>query len=132
MKKNRKARLMFKLDIEKAFDNVSWECLFNVMDKLGFSAKWHKWIKGDLCSPMISILVNGEAHGYIRASKGVCQGDPLSLAIFVLIMDILSFMIMKLRNVNGLFGFAMNEDMGVGEVTHLLFADDSLIFCDAD
>ncbi|CAI0428699.1 unnamed protein product [Linum tenue] len=102
------------------------------MDKLSFSAKWQQWIKGDLCSPMTSILVNGEAHGYFRASKGVRQGDPLSSGLFVLIMDILSFLITKLRNVNGLFGFAMDEDRGEGEVTHILFADDSLIFCDAN
>ncbi|CAL1400945.1 unnamed protein product [Linum trigynum] len=130
-RKCKKPGLMFKLDIEKVFDNVSWECMFGVMERLGFPNKWQQWIKGDLCSPMTSVLVNGEAYGYFRASKGVRQGDPLSPGLFVLVMDVLSFMISKLRGVNGISGFFMDENSGRGEVTHLLFADDSLIFCDA-
>ena len=31
--------LLLKLDIEKAFDHVNWDCLVSVMSKMGFGQK---------------------------------------------------------------------------------------------
>ncbi|CAL1353613.1 unnamed protein product [Linum trigynum] len=131
-RKSRKPGLMFKLDIEKAFDNVSWNCLLNVLSKLCFRRKWQDWIRGVMCSPMISLLINGESKGYFPTCKGLRQGDLLSSGLFVLVMDILSFMIAKLKEEGRVSGFYMDERNSRGEVNHLLFADDTLIFCDAD
>ncbi|CAI0385094.1 unnamed protein product [Linum tenue] len=122
---------MFKLDIEKAFDNVSWGCLFNVLTAVGFPQKWQEWIRGSVCSSTISTMINGEAKGFFPVEKGLRQGDPLSPGLFVLIMDVLSFFISKLRDDGKIKGFCMDESNGRGEVTHLLFADDTLIFCEA-
>ncbi|CAL1404032.1 unnamed protein product [Linum trigynum] len=123
---------MFKPDIEKAFDSVNWECLFKILSGLEFLEKWKSWVKGSMCSSMISVLVNGEANGYFRASKGLRQGDPLSPGLFVLVMDVLSMMLKVVREAGKFKGFYMNEDSKNGEVTHLLFADDTVIFCDAN
>ncbi|CAL1390193.1 unnamed protein product [Linum trigynum] len=38
-RKSRKPGLMLKLDIEKAFDNVNWSCLYKVLTSLGFGEK---------------------------------------------------------------------------------------------
>ena len=32
--------LFLKLDIEKTFDHVNWDCLISVMSKMGFGQKW--------------------------------------------------------------------------------------------
>jgi hypothetical protein len=32
--------LFIKLDIAKAFDNVQWEYLLEVMEQLGFEQRW--------------------------------------------------------------------------------------------
>ena len=32
--------LLIKLDIAKAFDNISWEYLLELLQALGFSARW--------------------------------------------------------------------------------------------
>ncbi|CAL1369899.1 unnamed protein product [Linum trigynum] len=130
-RRSKKPGLLIKLDIEKAFDNVSWSCLFTVLARLGFKEKWRQWILGAVCSPTISVLINGESKGFFTAHKGLRQGDPLSPGLFVLVMDILSFMLSKLKEDGKIKGFFMNEEEQRGEVTHLLFADDTLIFCDA-
>ncbi|CAL1380715.1 unnamed protein product [Linum trigynum] len=123
---------MFKLDVEKAFDNVNWGCLFKLLAAAGFSEKWSKWIKGSMCSSYIFVIVNGEANGFFVASKGLRQGDPLLPVLFVLVMEVLSWMLKSVREKGKFEGLFMNEELKRGEVTHLLFADDTLIFCDAN
>ena len=34
-----------KLDTEKAYDNANWNFLLLVLNKMGFSDKWIRWIK---------------------------------------------------------------------------------------
>ncbi|CAL1402734.1 unnamed protein product [Linum trigynum] len=130
-RKSKNPGIMFKLDIEKAFDNVSWDCLFKVLSKLGFPSKWQSWIRGTMCSPVISTLINGEAKGYFQPQKGPRQGDSLSSGLFSLVMDVLSFRMNKVQEAEKIKGFCMNKNRGAGEVSHVLFADDTLIFCDA-
>lgn len=36
--------LLFKLDISKAFNAVSWEYLVEMLEHRGFSARWRDWI----------------------------------------------------------------------------------------
>ena len=35
--------LLCKLDIEKAYDHVNWNCVIAMMDKMGFGSKWLGW-----------------------------------------------------------------------------------------
>ena len=39
-KRSSNAGLVCKLDIEKAYDQVSWKFLLSVLEKMGFSPKW--------------------------------------------------------------------------------------------
>ena len=76
-----------------------------------------------------SILINGASACFFRSMKGLRQGDPLSLYLFVLGMDILSRLINKVVEGNFLssckIGGGGEEEL---ELSHLLFADDTLLF----
>ena len=77
-----------------------------------------------------SILINGTSAGFFQSTRGLRQGDPLSLYLFVLGMDILSRLINKAVKGNFLFGCKIGgrgeEEL---ELSQVLYADDTLLFC---
>ena len=45
MLKRKEKGVLCKLDIEKAYDQINWNCILKVMQKMGFGTKWIRWIK---------------------------------------------------------------------------------------
>ncbi|GJS45072.1 RNA-directed DNA polymerase, eukaryota, reverse transcriptase zinc-binding domain protein [Tanacetum coccineum] len=56
------------------------ECQFQ------FGEKWRSWIRECLRSAHTSILINGSPTSEFSIKRGLCQGDPLSPFLFILIM----------------------------------------------
>ena len=82
---------------------------------------------------VFSILINGTSHGFFGSSRGLQQGDPLSPLLFVLVMEAVGRMLDKAVHEGRLLGFNVGASAGRSLiVSHLLFADDTLIFCDAN
>jgi hypothetical protein len=92
---------------------------------VGFGAKWWSWISFCISSIRFPILVNGSPKGFFDSSRGIRQGDPLSPLLFVFVMEALSRMLFARINDGLLEGFKVDNVT----VSHLLFADDTLIFC---
>ena len=121
--------ILCKLDIEKAYDHVSWDFMLYLLKRMGFGEKWCSWIKCCISSTKFSVLVNGSAQGFFGGSRGLRQGDPLSPFLFIIVMDVLSRFISRAVSVGRLSGFRVGEGRRGETVSHLLFADDTLIFC---
>jgi hypothetical protein len=86
--------LLFKLDITKAFNSVSWDYLIEMMHHRGFPLKWQNWIIL-LLSSSSSNMLNGTRGQWINHSRGLRQGDPLSMFLFILAIDTLQFILEK-------------------------------------
>ena len=80
------------------------------------------------CITMVSfqLLVNGIPTNSFRPTRGIYQGDPLSPFLFSLCTEGLSVLLRKAASDNCLKGLRMGQTGP--EITHLLFADDSLMF----
>ncbi|GJV69249.1 RNA-directed DNA polymerase, eukaryota [Tanacetum coccineum] len=122
--KRKKITLMvFKIDFEKAFDSVSWDFIFQILQFMGFGQLWISWIRGCLISSRASVLVNGSPSREFNLHRGLRQGDPLSPFLFILVMEGLTVPIKDVIDA-GLFHGAR---IGTLQISYLLFKDDVLI-----
>ena len=130
MKRRKERGVLCKLDIEKAYDQINRSFLLDVLIKTGFGSKWIAWINWCISMVSFSVLVNGSPSGYFRSSRGLRQGDPLSPYLFVLGMEVFSTLIDGVAVGGFLTGYKVRGRYGEDlKITHLLFADDTLVFC---
>ena len=118
-----------KLDMSKAYDRVEWNFLQAILLKLGFHRRWVNLIMLCVSSTSFTVMVNGVPNGYIKPSRGLRQGDPLSPYLFLLCAEGLSALIRKAEREQTIRGIAICR--GGPRLSHLFFADDSVIFCRA-
>ena len=121
--------MTLKLDMSKVFDRVEWGCLEKIMYKMGFHDSWVKLMMRYVNTVTYSIKINGRPRGHITPSRGLRQGDPLSPFLFLFCVEGLSALIRKSVEFGLLSGVAACPRGP--KISHLFFADDSLIFCKA-
>ncbi|XP_024634474.2 uncharacterized protein [Medicago truncatula] len=127
--KRKKGYVAYKLDLEKAFDNVNWDFLSNCLHDFGFPNITIKFIMHCVASPSYSILWNGNKLPPFKPSHGLRQGDTLSPYLFILCMEKLSAAINS-AVAQGRWAPIQITPTGP-HLSHLLFADDVLLISKA-
>ena len=121
--------MALKLDMSKAYDRVEWAYLEAIMKKMGFDVKWVNLIMECITTVSYSILINGEPSPIIQPSRGIRQGDPLSPYLFLICSKGLHSLLQQAAESNQIQGVSTCKKGP--RLTHLFFADDSVIFCRA-
>ncbi|XP_072076503.1 uncharacterized protein [Arachis hypogaea] len=116
------------LEVKEALDNMS---SFKAPGPDGFQVFFFKeyWDVVGHEASNLSILWNGNRLDSFQLRRGLKQGDPISPYLFVLCMERLACFISKQVDEGIWDGVAVSR--GGPRVSHLMFADDLLLFCKA-
>ncbi|XP_062013995.1 uncharacterized protein LOC133730414 [Rosa rugosa] len=127
--KKSRQKVAVKLDMAKAYDRVEWDFLRRMMEVMGFPGRFISLIMDCVQTVSYSVLLHGAPFGRIKPSRGLRQGDPISPYLFLLVAEGFSSLIRWAEQQKMVHGVAIAR--GAPSVSHLFFADDSLLFCDA-
>ena len=75
--------MVCKPDMEKNYNQVSWDFLMYMMRRFGFGSKWQSWIIRCISTLTFSMLINGTLGSFFKSSKSLRQRDPLSPFLLV-------------------------------------------------
>ncbi|XP_057415858.1 uncharacterized protein LOC130710563 [Lotus japonicus] len=121
--------LLYKIDYAKAYDNVDWDFMLELLQEMGFGEKWISWIQVCVSTASLAVLVNGSPSDFFNIQKGLRQGDPLSPLLFNIVANGMSCMLNQLLEGDAPCGV----ELALGfRINHLQFAYDSLLFSDCD
>lgn len=90
------------LDTQKAFDNINWNFMLQLMEDMNFGPKPLEVIKGIYHDQKGRIRVNSDFTEEIEISQGTRQGCPLSPLLFVMTLEMLNNIIREDPRIKGL------------------------------
>ncbi|XP_027167230.1 uncharacterized protein LOC113767361 [Coffea eugenioides] len=123
-RKNKGGNVVLNLDTAKAYDRVSWPFLLQVLRRFGFDKVWIDMISRIISNVWFSVIINSAPQGFFKSSRGLRQGGPISLVLFVISAEVFSRLLKSLGS-----GFTpFRVPPGCPPVTHLAYADDIIIF----
>ncbi len=85
IRQHKEKDMILRLDAKKAFDSVSWQYLYKVLNKFGFNESAINNIKAIYDNPTARLKINGHVFNPITLERGVRQGcawSPLLCDVF--------------------------------------------------
>lgn len=118
------------MDLSKAYDRIKWSFVQLVLKEAGIPDKLCDITIACITSVQTNVMWIGNQSDFFHPRRGLRQGDLLSPYIFVLCMDKLSHLISHTVSVGSW------KPIWAGTrgpwVSHLMFADDRLLFGQAN
>jgi hypothetical protein len=127
-RKGRATHMAVKLDMSKVYDRVEWGFIHKMMLKLGFNPRWVYLVMQCIQSISYLLILNSDPVGYIRPTRGIRQGDPLSPYLFLICAEGLTALLNSAASCRSLSGLSLCR--GGPQISHLFFADNSLLFAE--
>jgi hypothetical protein len=101
-----------------------------ILSKFGFHPKFIGWIMSCITTVQYKIRINGSLTKGFKPSRGIRQGDSLSPYLFLFVGEGLSKILQRVVYLQELCELKICRR--APGVSHLLFADDSLLFFEAN
>lgn len=122
--------MALKANMEKTYDKMEWAFLLTVMRLFGFTDLWIQIVGQCLSMVSYSLMLNGSPFGLFTRHRGLRRGDPLSPFLFILGTEVLSRSLVKAEASGRIHGTRISR--AAPSVSHLLFADETLVFAQAN
>ena len=113
---------LISVDQLKAFDRVSHDFLFKTLQRFGFGPDFVRWIQIIYNSVSSSVKTNGWLTSFIGLERGLRQGCPLSMPLYVLTAETMACNIRQNPRIHGL-----RPPDSEAEVKLSQFADDTTL-----
>ncbi|KAL3701849.1 hypothetical protein R1sor_019871 [Riccia sorocarpa] len=129
-KSNGKDCALLKVDFRKAFDSLSWDFLFKLLDMMCFGQKFIKIIKALTSTASSAVIVNKTRSSSIQIGRSVRQGCPISPLLFTVAMQAWTDYVNELQERQFLAGIFLPQ----AEIQYIQrhFADDTHLMLTAD
>uniref|UniRef100_A0A803TP25 Reverse transcriptase domain-containing protein n=1 Tax=Anolis carolinensis TaxID=28377 RepID=A0A803TP25_ANOCA len=101
-KNNHKEIAFLFLDAEKAFDNINWFFMTEILREMDAGFYFSNAIKAIYSKQTAKIIINGQLSNTISINKGTRQGCPLSPSLFIMTLEVLLNAIRKNKDLTGL------------------------------
>ena len=95
--------------------------MIKTLQKVGIEGTYLNIIKAIYDKPTANINLNGEKLKSFPLRSGTCQGCPLSLLLFNIILEVLAMAVREEKEIKGI-------QTGKEEVKLSLFADDMILY----
>ncbi|KAA3488484.1 reverse transcriptase [Gossypium australe] len=128
-KTEKKGYMVVKLDMSKAYNRVELNFIAAIMKLMGFNLGWVEYLMKCVSTVSYSVVFNGHIGDNFQPIRGLRQGDPLSLFLFLIYGEGLSSLMRIAIQGNILRG--VKASRSGPQVSHLLFADDRILFGEA-
>lgn len=96
--------------------------------KLDFCEKWVHLVMHCISTVSLSVKINGEPTHFSKSSRGIRQGDHLSPYLFIIVANVLTWLMNKATEERSIKEIKLNRFCST--FSHLLFADDAIFFMD--
>ena len=94
--------MIISIDADKAFDKIQHSFMIKTLQKMGIEGTYLNIVKAIYDKPTANIFLNGEKFKAFPLRSWTRQGCPLSLLLFIIVLEVLTTAIREEKEIKGI------------------------------